>query len=63
MTKSIAPNSFIHLLAASSRLLIFLTSTDPIPTTLAPFRAVAIFFAIDSVFSTFRPMIHAFAPR
>ena len=63
MTKSIAPSSFTHLSAASCNASGFLTSTLPNPNTLAPFLAVAISFAIFSVFSTLRPMIQALAPR
>ena len=63
MTKSMPPNSSTHLATAPSRSCIFLTSTAPIPTTLAPLRAVAILLAIVSVFSTFRPIIMALAPR
>lgn len=63
ITKSIEPSSCTHLSTAFSKLSIFRTSIAPMPMTFAPFRAVAMFCAIFSVFSTFRPMIHAFAPR
>lgn len=39
------------------------TSQPPIPMTLAPGRAVAMSAAMRSVFSTFRPMMAALAPR
>jgi hypothetical protein len=58
-----APSSFTHLSTAASKASIFLTSTDPMPITFAPLRAVAILFAIFSVFSTFLPIMHALAPR
>src|SRR5690625_4697103 len=63
ITKSIAPSSFTHRVTASFRLSKLRTSMEPIPITVAPGRAVAISFAIFSVFSTFRPTIQAFAPR
>jgi hypothetical protein len=57
------PNSFTHLSTALSKLSILLTSTAPMPITLAPLRAVAMLFAMLSVFSTFLPIIQALAPR
>jgi hypothetical protein len=63
ITKSIPPSSLTHRSTALSKLSIFLTSTAPIPITFAPFRAVAMFFAMVSVFSIFLPMIQASAPR
>lgn len=63
ITKSRPPSSFTHLPTAASRLSIFLTSMDPIPKTLDPFRAVAMSLAMLSVFSTLRPTMHASAPR
>ena len=63
MTKSIPPSSFTHFSTATCMLSILLTSTDPNPKTLAPCLAVAISLAILSVFSTFRPMMQALAPR
>lgn len=63
ITKSILPNSLTHFSTASWRLSILRTSTDPMPRTLAPLRAVAMSRAIRSVFSTLRPTMQAFAPR
>ena len=63
ITMSIPPSSCTHFCAALFRLSCDLTSTAPIPITLAPRRAVAISLAIDSVFSTLRPMMQASAPR
>lgn len=63
MTKSIAPNSFTHVSTADSKEAMFRTSTAPIPMTLDPGRAVAMFLAMDSVFSTFLPIMQALAPR
>lgn len=61
--KSKLPNSPTHLSAASCKLLGSLTSTAPIPRTLAPGRAVAMSRAIVSVFLTLRPMMQALPPR
>lgn len=63
MTKSTPPNSSTHLSTAVCRLCTLLTSTAPNPRTLAPRLAVARSRAIFSVFSTFRPTMHASAPK
>ncbi len=63
ITKSKPPSSFTHLSTDACRLSMFLTSTDPKPSTFAPFLAVVMSLAIRSVFSTFRPTMQAFAPR
>ena len=63
ITKSMLPNSLMHLLTDFSKLSMLLTSTAPMPSTCAPFLAVAMSLATRSVFSTFRPTIQAFAPR
>ena len=55
ITKSIPPNSAMHLDTAASRLDNCRTSMAPMPRTLAPERAVAISLAMVSVFSTLRP--------
>lgn len=63
MTKSIPPSSLTQRSTAPWRLSKLRTSTAPMPRTFAPRRAVAIDLAIDSVFSTLRPMMQALAPR
>lgn len=63
ITKSIPPNSSTHFSTAPCKLRTLLTSTSPNPSTLAPCLAVAISLAILSVFSTFRPTMHASAPK
>jgi hypothetical protein len=57
------PNSCTQVLTALWTLSMLLTSTAPRPRTLLPFRAVAISFAMPSVFSTLRPTMQALAPR
>lgn len=63
MTISMLPNSFAHLSTALLRLSTLLTSTPPIPMTVAPCLAVIMSAATRSVFSTFRPTMHALAPK
>jgi hypothetical protein len=63
ITKSICPSSLTVLSTAASRLLTSRTSTPPIPMTFAPGLCAARSAATRSVFSTFRPMMQAFAPR
>lgn len=63
ITKSISPSSLTQRSTASFKLSSSRTSTDPIPITLAPGRTVAMSLAVRSVFSTFRPTMHASAPR
>lgn len=58
-----APSSSTHFSTAFSKLSILRTSTEPKPSTFAPLLAVAMSLAIFSVFSTFLPMMQAFAPR
>lgn len=63
MTKSIPPSSLTQRSTASCKFSSLRTSTEPIPITLAPGRAVAMSWATRSVFSTLRPMMQALAPR
>lgn len=63
MTKSIPPSSLTQRSTACCKLSSWRTSTEPIPITLAPGRAVAMSWATRSVFSTLRPMMQALAPR
>jgi hypothetical protein len=63
ITKSMPPSSLAHRSAVLCKSSGLRTSTAPIPMTLAPGRAVAMSLAAVSVFSTFRPTMHASAPR
>jgi hypothetical protein len=63
MQKSMPPNSLTQASTALFRLSGLRTSTEPIPRTFEPSRAVMRDLATDSVFSTFRPTMQALAPR
>ena len=63
MTKSMPPSSLTQRSTAFCKFSNLRTSTEPIPITLAPGRAVAMSLATRSVFSTLRPMMQALAPR
>lgn len=63
MTKSMPPSCLTQRSTAPFRLPKFRTSIAPIPMTMEPGRAIAISLATNSVFSIFRPTIHASAPR
>ncbi len=63
MTKSTLPSSRTHLSTAFCKLSACRTSTAPMPSTLAPCRAVAMSCAMASVLATLRPTMHALAPR
>ena len=63
MRKSICPSSFTQRSTADPREATLRTSTPPTPSTTLPSRAVAMLFAICSVFSEFLPTMQALAPR
>jgi hypothetical protein len=63
MQKSMLPSSLTHVSTAFSKLAELRTSIDPMPRTFEPARAVMSDWAMDSVFSTFRPTMQALAPR
>jgi len=63
ITKSIRPSSLTHCSTADCRFAELLTSTFPMPRTLAPDLTVAMSSAFALAFSSFRPTMQASAPR